>query len=311
MGFLIVRPFNVADDQFISSNVTEDDYPAWNIATDYSLGDRVTVIDDDVHNVYESLIAGTDTNTGNDPQADLQWPNGTPVKWILVSKTNRWKMFDEQNSSQTSNADSIEVELSFTQRPNAVALLNVDCASIQVIQYDSMANVVYDQTQAMIESSGTPSHYGWLFQQIQKKTDALFENLIPISGGTIEIILANEGGTVKCGTCLVGYSEDFGGTQYGAGVGIQDYSVKQRSEFGDLRILERAYNRNGDFTVMVQNSVIDRLQNLLASRRAKATLYIAAKEYRCTYIYGFFTEMQNVITYPEDSLLNIDITGLT
>jgi hypothetical protein len=311
MGFLIVRPYDITDTQFVSSNVTEDDYPEWDIATSYDLGDRVIVVDTNIHNVYESLIAGTGTNTGNDPLDDQQWPDGTPVNWILVSVTNRWKMFDNQNSSQTTNADSIEAELMFTQRPNSVALLNVDCATAQVIQYDAMAVEVYNQTETMIENSGVPSYYNWLFQQIQKKTDVLFENLIPVSGCTIEVILTNTGGTVLCGTCLVGYAEDFGDTLLGAGVGIQDFSVKQRNDFGDFRILERAFNREGEFTVMVDNGNLDRLQNLLASRRATATLYIGSTVYRCTYIYGFFTDMQSVITYPEQSLLNIDITGLT
>lgn len=332
MGFIILRPYDISDTQLVSSNVTEDDYPEWDVSTAYDLGERVIVISHGgspevfYHNVYESLIAGTGTNTGNDPTADLQWPEGTPVNWILVSKTNRWKMFDNQNSSQTVNADSIEVELSFSQRPTSIALLNVDCASITVNQYTSdgnmfddelfdielfQSNPVYSVTQVMIENSGEPSYYNWLFQQIQKRTDAFFQDLIPVAGRTIEVILSNEGGNVKCGTCLVGYAEDFGDTLLGSGVGIQDFSVKQRNDFGDFRILERAFNREGEFTVMVDNGNLDRLQTLLASRRATATLYIGSTTYRCTYIYGFFTDMQSVISYPGQSLLNIDITGLT
>jgi hypothetical protein len=299
------------------SNVPETDYPEWDVATGYDLGERVIVISDNgspevfYHNVYESLIAGTGTNTGNDPTLDPQWPDGEPVNWILVGSTNRWKMFDDKNSSQTVNADSIDVAITVTSRPTSLFLGNVECQRIEVCQKGADGTIYYQNSFEMIENSGEPSYYNWLFQQIRKRTDLLIGDLVPLSGGTISIRLINTGGTVKCGTCLIGYAEEIGGTQYGAGVGIQDFSVKQQNDFGDYQILERAYSREGDFTVMVDNGNIDRVQNLLASRRAKPTLYIGTELYRCTYIYGFFSDMSNVITYPQQSLLNINIKGLT
>lgn len=301
----------------VVSNVPENDYPEWDVATGYDLGERVIVISDNgspevfYHNVYESLIAGTGTNTGNDPTLDLQWPDGEPVNWILVGATNRWKMFDDKNSSQTVNADSIDVAVTVTSRPTSLFLGNVECQRIEVCQKGADGTIYYQNAFEMIENSGEPSYYNWLFQQIRKRTDLLIGDLVPLSGGVISIRLINTGGMVKCGTCLIGYAEEIGGTQYGAGVGIQDFSVKQQNEFGDYRILERAYSREGDFTVMVDNGNIDRVQNLLASRRAKPTLYIGTELYRCTYIYGFFSDMNNVITYPQQSLLNINIKGLT
>lgn len=301
----------------VVSNVPEDDYPEWDGATGYDLGERAIVISDNgspavfYHNVYESLIAGTGTNTGNDPTLDLQWPDGEPVNWILVGATNRWKMFDDKNSSQTVNADSIDVAITVASRPTSLFLGNVECQRIEVCQKGADGTIYYQNSFEMIENSGEPSYYNWLFQQIRKRTDLLIGDLVPLSGGTISIRLINTGGTVKCGTCLIGYAEEIGGTQYGAGVGIQDFSVKQQNDFGDYRILERAYSREGDFTVMVDNGNIDRVQNLLASRRAKPTLYIGTELYRCTYIYGFFSDMNNVITYPQQSLLNINIKGLT
>jgi hypothetical protein len=306
--FLIVRPFTIDDAALTSSNVTEDDYSAYNSGTTYDAGDRVIVVDTDVHLVFESL---QDSNTGNDPLDDPQFPEGEPAYWIRVGATNRWKMFDQKQSSQTVNADSIEVELTITRRPNAIFLGNVAASEIQIVQKDTNGNTVFTQTVSMIESSGQPSYYGWFFQQIQRKTDLLITELAPVAGGTLEISIINDGEDAKCGTCVVGYAEVFGKTQLGAGVGIQDFSVKRQDEFGEFEIRERDYSRVGRFVVFVENSIIDRMQTLLASRRATATLYVAAEQYTCTYIYGFYEDMENVIEYNEYSLFSIRAVGLT
>jgi hypothetical protein len=311
--FMIVRPYEINDAALVSSNVAEDDYPEWNGVTSWSLGSRVIVISsgspaEEVHNVYESLV---DSNTGHNPLDDKQAPSGVPQYWILVGKTNRWKMFDNSNSSQTVKADSIEIELHIARRPNSVALLNVEAANIEIIMKDANDVEVFNETFSMVESSGDPSYYNWFFQQIQRRTDLFVDGLPPVAGGKVFINILNPGEDAKCGTCVVGYAEKFGETQLGAEVGIIDFSVKRQNEFGDYEVLERAYSREGRFPVFVRNSVIDRMQTLLAERRAAPTLYIAAELYSCTYIYGFYEDMANIIQYNDYSLFNIRVIGLT
>lgn len=308
-AFLIVSPYTIDDAAFVASNVTEADYPVWLVGSSFELGDRCIVVDTDTHYIYESVNAAT--NTGHDPADDEQAPTGVPVWWVLVGKTNRWKMFDNKNSSQTVNADLIAVELLITRRPNAVALLNVEATSIQVIQKDGMGIEVFNETYSMIETSGEPGFYNWFFQQIRRKTDIYIDGLKPISSGTILVNLFNAGTNAKCGTCIVGYSEQYGETQLGAEVGIIDFSVKKQNEFGDYEVLERAFSREGRFQIFLENGLVDRLQALLASRRALSTLYIASTDFKSTHIFGFYTDMRNVIQYNEHSLFSIDVTSLS
>lgn len=307
--FLAVRQFVIDDTAFVSSNVPETDYAAWSNATTYALGDRVIITSSGVHNIYESLQAGNLNNDPqNDPQGDL---NNPPTYWALVSKTNRWRMFDFVNSSQTSNADKIEVEFEILRRPNALFLGNVECSSIQIIVTDSMLNEVYNQTYSMIESTGTPSYYSWFLNQIQRKIDLFVNDLPPIAGATYKVIIDNTGATAKCGTCLIGFAEAFGLTELGASVGITDFSVKRQNEFGDFEVLERAFNKRGEFNIFVDNAGIDKLQNTLASYRATPTLYVGSTEYASTYIFGFYRDFNIVIQYNNHSLVNIEIEGLT
>jgi hypothetical protein len=310
MSFLYVRPFTVNDAAFVSSNVTEDDYDEYNPATPYDLEDRVIVIDSDVHNIYESVFDGV--NTGNDPQLDTQGdPENPPAFWQLVSTTNRWKMFDLSNSSQTSNADSIEVELLVNRRINAIGLLNISAESARVVMTDATAGVVFDETYSLIESTGSPSYYSWFFGRIVRKTDLYIDGLPPYVNATINIYLNDTGNTVLCGTCLLGYAEDVGATLHGARIGIDDYSVKQQNDFGDTTILPRAFRRRGDFQILASNSDIDRINNTLASYRAQAILYIGTTDFSCTFIYGFYESYDVVIEYTDHSLINITALGLT
>lgn len=306
-NFYATRSFPVLDANLIDSNVDEDDYSAWAIGTTYGLGDRV-IIAGTTHNVYESLQAG---NVGNDPLDDLQAPNGTPVYWILVSKTNRWKMFDNSNTSQTINADSIEVEIDLTQRPNAIFFSNVEASDIQVIMEDSLGNLVYKKRYLMVENTGAPSYYSWFLTQIERKTDLFINDLPPFGNATIKAYINNNGADAKCGTMVIGFAEALGKTTLGASVGIQDFSVKQRNDFGDFQVLERAFNKRGEFTIFTENSNIDRLQNTLASYRATPTVYIGTSKYDCTYIYGFYRDFNIVIQYLENSLVSIEVEGLT
>jgi hypothetical protein len=314
--FLIVKPFDIDNTAFISSNVPETDYSEWDSETTYELGDRVIVVDDGedppngVHSIYESLVG---SNLGNDPLNDIQSPAGVPTYWIKVSATNRWKMFDQLNSSQTVYPSTVDVQLYIARRPNSVSVLNVEAKTIQVIMYDGseVPNEIFNQTYSMIEPSGEPSYYNWFFQQIQKKSDLYVSGLPPVAGGSVRVIIDNGTSDVKCGTCLVGFAETYGETSLGAEIGIIDFSVKRQNEFGDFEILERAYSREGRFTVLVPNDLVDKMQTLLASRRATPTLYIGSKTYESTYVYGFYVDMNNVIQYPNQSLFSIEVVGLT
>jgi hypothetical protein len=310
-NFYLTRPFTIDEDALVSSNVPEDDYGVWNSGTTYALADRVIVTDDSgsptlsVHNIYESLQG---SNTNHDPVDDDQT---APVWWILVSKTNRWKMFDNSNSSQTQNADSIEVELNITSRPNAVFFGNVEASEIQVIQKDNLGNEVFNQTFTMIENTGSTSYYSWFLSQLRRKVDLFVTGLQPYAGGKVYAVITNTGSTAKCGTMIVGFAENVGFTQLGASVGISDFSVKRQNDFGDFEILERAFNKKGEFNIFVENAAIDRLQNNLASVRATAILYVGSTAYASTFIYGFYRDFNIVITYPEHSLVNIQVEGLT
>lgn len=297
--FFVVRPFAVTASNLLSSNVTETEHPTWNAGTSYGVvGDRVIYN----HKIYE-CINGTG-NIGKNPETETTF-------WIYVSVTNRFKMFDNQVSSQTEWTDSITVSVNYTERPTRLYFGNVECQYITVDMLDSGDNVLFSQTYQMYENTGTPSYYSFFTARLQRKTDILISGFPPYANCKFNITIVNTGATAKCGVMLVGYAEYVGITQLGLTLGTRDFSVKRRNDFGDYEILERAYSRYGEASVLVNNSGIDRLIQMLANYRATATLFIASNLYTSSLIYGFYDDYTNVVSYQEASLLNIRMEGLT
>jgi hypothetical protein len=115
----------VTDDNLISSNVPETDHAAWNSGTTYGLGDRVIVVA--THYVYESVQA---SNTNNDPVVDSALE--TPLWWVRVGATNRWKPFDRVIQDQCSQADIISNTIFVASNLDTVALFNLEAESVRV-----------------------------------------------------------------------------------------------------------------------------------------------------------------------------------
>lgn len=297
----IIRPLTIDDAALVSSSIPETDYAAYSAATTYALGARVIVVSTNSHHIYESLQAGNINHT----------PASSPTWWLDLGNTNRWRMFDGSVTSQSTKADSIDVSITPTGRVNSLALLNISAATVQVKMTDAIDGLVYDRTFSLVSSAGIVDWYSYFFEPIVRLEDFLILDMPTYYSPTIQIILSGTGETVGIGAALVGQSLNLGGTQYGANVGIQDYSVKTRDAYGNYTILERAYNKLGDFSVLVESRRVDQLEKLLAQYRATPVVYIGSELYASTMIYGFYKSFQTSIKYARESLCTLEIEGLT
>lgn len=281
------------------SNVPETDYPAWTAAT-FALGARCIIVSAGVHQVWESL---QDANTNHPPATSPTW-------WVLVGATNKWKMFDASVSSQTTNPNAIVSVLGLTSRADSVALMNIDAASVTITQTTS-DGVTYNLTQSLVSQNGIVDFYTWCFEPIVRVGDFAITNMPPYGSASLAITLTDTGGTPKCGACVVGLQKDMGGTQYGAKIGIQDYSIKTKDAYGNYSITQRAFNKKADFTVWLDSTQVDQLQQLLAQYRAQPIVYMGSDSYASTFILGYYKDFSIDISYPTKSICSIQIEGLT
>lgn len=299
----IILPEYTSDVTLQSSNVVENDYSAFDIATSYSVNDTVVYVSTNIHWVVRSLVAA---NLGNIPTGI-----STDTNWVKISETNRWKMFDLKTTSQTFNTDSIDVTLIGVSQIDAIALLNIDAASLEVTGKDQYGATFYSSTTNLISTEGIYDPYTYFFSPLVYLTDVVLQDLPPYALSSYEISLTSTGNTVKCGTCLIGKKMDLGETHYGMTAGITDYSIKTSDAFGDFTITERAYSKTLNASAYVPSAQVNAQANLFIRYRATPLVWIGADDYSLSFIYGFYKDYQIIVEYPTYSLCNLEIEGLT
>jgi hypothetical protein len=297
---LLIRPATIDDAALVSSNVAESE-PAYNPATTYA---KDAVVRGNTtptaHRLFESLVA---SNTGNALTDN--------TKWLEIGATNRWRMFDTIVDTQTERAESIAVELTTPGRVDSVAVLNCSASAVQVVMTDPVEGVVFDETIPLVSPSGITDWYAYFFEPIERLTDKVITGLPPYAGAEIAVTLLAPGSTAMCGALVIGQSKDIGDAQYGATVGIKDFSRKEQNDFGDYTIVERAFSKRVNFTIWMPAGNTDQVQNLLATYRATPIVYVGSEAYGSTVVFGFYRDFNIELSGPVHSMCSIEIEGLT
>src|SRR3546814_14264715 len=105
--------------------------------------------------------------------------------------------------------------------------------------------------------------------------------------GTAAITVTVTGAsTVGIGNLLVGPVADFGLTDFGMKLGIIDYSLKNKDDFGITGLVERGYASTQDATIFVARSKRDYMFKQLASLRSTLAVYFDDSGYASPTIHG-------------------------
>lgn len=298
----VVRPIAIAAAMLVDSNVPENDYPEWSAGATYAKDARVILAAQ--HKVYQSLADG---NTGNSPAAVTPTP-----KWIEVGPTNRWKAFDKSVSSQTKQATGISYRLKPGRAVTYLAAMNLTGATrMRVRVLDPVYGTVYDKTIALARLPVSAGWWAWFFGERRAPAQALFAGLPSFPAA--DVLIDIEGtADLAVGVILLGQARSFSlGVRMGARVGIQDYSRKERNEFGDVVLVERAFAKRASFSMLLRAAEVDVFHEFLASVRATPCLWIASGRYESTTVYGFYKSFDIVISYFDYSDSELELEGLT
>jgi hypothetical protein len=297
-----IRPTPIATAMLISSTAPETDYAAWASGTTYAQYAKCILTS--THRIYESTQAA---NTSNDPATD----DGT--WWIDIRPTNRWAMFDQSVGTVTSIATPLTVVLAPGVVVNSLALLDISGTSVTVGMLDSAGGAsVYNKTYTLADAAEVIDWYGYFFEPIQSQDTLLIYDLPPYPSGRITVTL-NASTTASCGTLAVGNLIDIGKTRYGAGIGIVDYSKKDVDIFGVTSVLERAYAKMIETSMLVNNGRLNYISKQLAAVRAIPCVWVGDNDagYSALTAYGFYKDWSVNIAYPNYSECSLTIEGLT
>lgn len=305
-----VIPVLINDASLLSSNIalpdaTESGYTVWAIGQSISIGDIRRYETDDKHWIVRALQAHT-TSALNAPTGQ-----DDDTFWVKLREVNRWRMFDSGSTSQSENADSIEVSLAISGAVNAIYFGNLDADSISVEMLDINDNVVYSRTFELTDSTAIYDWYTYMFAPFATMHD-LYVNDIPIYyQSTINITITKTGSVAKCGVCAIGQRRYVGFTEYGKlKWGIRSYSVKEVNEFGDTILTRRKSKRIATVSAMVASGNEDALVEDLRERDGYAIVFIVVDKFRTTYIYGFYRDFYASAIYPSHSEFNFEVEEL-
>lgn len=308
----ILKPHVITDAMLTRTTVPEPDDgdgTAWSGKVAYAEGAVVYI--PATHLRYRAVVAIPAPTTGtNPPPSDT---SVSPAKWIGLGATNRWRMFDNVVGTATVGVSPLTVVL----RPGStsgVAVLELVGRSASVVMKDRPGGIEVYRRDVELDGTAIESFFDWFFSDYVGLTDFVLTDL-PSQFGTCELTLEveNSGAAAEVGVYKPGLVVDIGETQYGASVGILDFSRKERDAFGNVGVTERAFSKRANFSVLTEKINFNRIFRTLASLRATPCIYIGTElpGYQPFLIYGFYKDFTIDVPYPTHNLCSIEVEGLT
>lgn len=269
----------------------------YNSGSTYALNS--VVYDPVTYLTYQSLIAN---NTGRALADTTAW---TPLKLVV----NQRLMLDQYNNTQTSNAEEIIIVLSPRAIAQGIFLGNVDAIEARISSVDLSVGLVYQEVQSLLVSTSGGSFYNWCFKRWKKRSYAASVQLPPYANSLVTIAIKKPGGVAKCGMCVLGPLVDVGLAQYGLSREIKDYSTVNFNFDGTSNVVLRNFAKIMDVDLVIDNDQIDSVIEALEGYRQKPVAWIGTAIYGSACLFGTYTSFKNVIAYPTQSNMSLQIQG--
>lgn len=292
----VIRPVTIDDTVFVDSSIAEDDYPVYDPATNYAVGQRVIYS----HVVYECVQT---PNTGHTPGADALY-------WAPAGPTNRWLMFDNEVSSKSSADLSIEATVA-PGLVDSLALLNLTGASVNIVVRDGLDGPVLLARDYPLDGSEVFDWYQYFYQPFIEIHEVVITDL-PLYGSAHITAKVTGAGVVEVGSMIVGTAFYIGDTQYGATAGILSFSRKDTSPTGITTFVKRKNSKRMSGQIMLENFMLNNVHRILSDLDAVPCVWVGtdAAGYEPLTIFGFYRDFSIVISYPTASLCDLEVEGL-
>jgi hypothetical protein len=298
----LVRPADLtAAGVLVSTSVAQGE-TAWDVAATYAIDVQRYKTISGIKQLFKSKAGA---NTGHDPETD----DGT--WWEALGPTNAYAMIDGKVQTQTTAADQIVVVLAPPGRITTLALLNVSGQTIRYVIEHPEDGVVADVTISLTSTSGIVDVPTYMLEPIVRETDLVITDLRWRFGSTLTVTVSAEGEMVGVGTLIIGQARSLGGTRWGASLGFDDYSVKQRDAFGNYFVALRAYSKRGTFDLIVPVGMVSELQRLLLLYRGFPVLFIGDERFGIMAIYGFVKNFDEVVRGDTEITANLELESVT
>ena len=299
----LLELITITDTEFTASNVTEDDHDEWDAGDTYVKGERV-IVTGTTHKVYESIGA---TPAGNDPTDEAS------AFWLEVGATNRWKAFDQSLADQTTRAGAITYSLTMSSMATGIAFFNLNAGRIRVRVSDTEDTEIYDQSLDLNDTTEVIDWFSFFFGGVEYDTEALFVGVPLYTGFQVDITIDADSGDAQVGQIVIGPVQNLGTTISGTEIGFEDFSIKDRDDFGRAVIVERPFIDETDFRFVYPTDDARRVKRVLTRNRARPGVYFPDADgvrFGAT-VFGLLQDFSAPLESGGTSVATVEVEGLT
>lgn len=265
-----------------------------------------TVTDLANHDLYISLVAA---NTGN--------PLFDTTKWRLISKTNRWAMFDRLRNTTTMVPRSLTFVIAPGIRTDALALMGLDNVDTITVTGTSSGSSVYSHTENL--NTREVLDFGdYFFEPFSTRKNSLMLDIPPITNLILTITLSTSlsGEDVGIGAAVSGSAEYIGLVQYNAESDELNFSTITREFDGSVsQLTPRASVPKNAHALLVEKQYVNRIRALRKSLGGVAAVYAGLDDSTDDYfdailIYGVHKRFSINLTHPTHAIINLEVEEL-
>lgn len=292
----VTRAADVTTGTLVYSNLVDVD-AQYSAGTTYTLNQRVTYN----QQIWECILSPSTGNT----------PTDYPLYWVSRGPSNRWAAFD----SQVSTASTSNLEQIYVLRPgpcSGLGLFGLSGYSLEVSVLSEPGGPLLSSKKILLDGADISNWYQYYFSPVEQQTEYVVTDLSLYSLSYITVRVVGPS-TVACGHLSLGEVVDLGGSQYGASIGITDYSLKKTDANGVSTFYEKGYSKDLTVDTLFDKSQLGSVYRTLASLRATPCTWVVAdsEEYSTLTTFGNIRNFSINVEYYSTSLCNFDIQGLT
>lgn len=296
---IVIPPLQISETMFTSS-IAEPGAgeTLWAAATAYAYPTKV--YRPTTHKIYQSLST---TATVDSVTPELSIFADSP-KWVELSSTNKFAMFDMLRNGGSTATSSISVTITPNQRIDAIAIIGMENVSNILITavYGSGTSIQLENKTNSYTSSGVTKYYN----------NYIKVDLAPYYNIVITITLTGTG-TINSGNVVLGVYEPLGSSQRGIAVDTINFSTVDRDLYGGAVLVQRRNVPSISVKTLIDRGRVNRAAQVREYLNAKPAIWsgldqnVSDAYYDSLLILGFYKTFTIDISNPLMATINLEL----
>lgn len=244
------------------------------------------------------------TNTLDTPEIGSQ---KTPPTWTDIAPTNKYAAFSTYIHNRTESQSDIYFEFQGVNSDSISLFGMVNAEMLELRGYNSSGAQIYTNDLVLLDSDSID-----VFGEIRLLDSVVVTDInSDVARLSVKLLKGGEQSTVAVGRIVVGKALALGVSQYGASLSIEDFSRRERDEFGNFTIAQRSTAKNINFDVKVDKRKVNAVFRLLSELTTIPCVWLGDDNDAALQVYGFYSDYTHNIDYPSITSATINVEGLT